>query len=43
MWELHLRVDDATGKCLFHGILSSNTEAGDSRMNRVGTIYINQS
>jgi glucosylceramidase len=34
-----LRVYDATGNCLFHGILNSSIEAGDSRIDTGGTIH----
>jgi hypothetical protein len=34
-----LKIYDARGSYLFHGILNSSTEAGDSRIDRGGTIY----
>jgi hypothetical protein len=34
-----LRVYDATGNCLFHGILNSYVQVDDSRIDRDGIIY----
>jgi hypothetical protein len=37
--EFRNSVYDATGNCMFHGILNSSTEAGDSRIDRGGTTH----
>jgi hypothetical protein len=40
MWEFRISVYGATVNCMFRGILSSSIEAGDSRIDRGGTMHI---
>jgi hypothetical protein len=39
LWEFRITVYDTMRNCLFLGILNSSSEAGDSRIDRDGTIH----